>query len=298
MSKEISRRHFIRDGLVWSGGILAATQVPGLLETRTAHAQGPELSEENRAELARLVERFGPSRFVPVFEYHGDKYSMYQDQYNMNPEAFAEQMSWLRNRIVHAVTGPELTAFLRGDVELPSRSIILTTDSGATSDRSMPRMIEVLNETDMHFHSFIWTMDMEEGTSNWEIFRAALDSGRFTLGTHTETHRDFATLTAQEGIRELVYSKRKIEDNLGISVNSISWPFESCPSWADQLSDYGFDYAFAGTSRDMNSCGVVKNDAQVWTLPRIFPPNVNGFSGRPGGWSMEDIMEAYTGVDF
>lgn len=255
--------------------------------------------------LAGLVpfgrKAFGQAHSVPALEYHGDSYDMTVSipGYSMNPELFVSQMGWLADNQVHAVTGPELDAYLAGEIDLPSRSVILTTDSGATSDRSMPRMIPVMQNTGLHFHSYIWTMDMEPSHPTWDIFREALATGHFTFGCHTETHRDMATLSETEGMAEMALSKRKIEQALGIEINSISWPFESVPSWAPRLAEIGFEYAFAGNSRgSVSEAGVVKADPDVWSLPRVFPPGLEGWSGRPSVSTLAEIISLYSGASF
>jgi peptidoglycan/xylan/chitin deacetylase (PgdA/CDA1 family) len=221
----------------------------------------------------------------------------------MDPATFTSQMQWFQENEYYAVNGKELVGFLDGTLNLPARAVILTTDSGNTSTKSLPRMLDVLAKTGMHFHSFILTgnMDAEESAGCtddicWQLFREAASSGSFSIGCHSETHRDFALATSDEGLNELKMSKQKIEDRLGVTVTSLSWPYESCPAWENKLAEIGFKAAFGGRSRTLLECAVYKGDSLPYCLPRIFPPNATGFSGRPDGYTLQQIMEHYNSL--
>jgi len=265
-------------------------------------AIGKQLPRE--VERERLIQKYGVATRIPAFEFHGDNYYFYGGAYCMNPNTFKSLMTWFKDNEVWSATSEEVVAFLQGSLELPSRSVILTTDSGNTSKTSLVRMIPVLQETGMHFISMIWTRFMLASESSvclddacWDAFREAKDSGVYSFGSHTESHSDFALFTQDEGVSDLLQSKQEIEDNLGVSPQLISWPFESVPTWAHVLSDYGFYGAFAGVNHrpTIKDCAVLPADSSPWDLPRIFPPNIGTLtSGRPDGKTILEIMEMYT----
>lgn len=283
-----------REG-IYEGKMGSAPTDPPSQPEPTSTRKPPEVAPK-QTELARLVEKYGPAQGVPVFEFHGDSYRMFSGLYEMNPETFKSQMEWLRKHEFHAVTGLELCGFLDGNIELPSRSVILSTDSGVGSVRSMPRVLEVLRETGMHMQSYIWTRGMNDEA--WDMFREILKTGLVTIGTHSTSHDDLATYSFKQGLRDLLESKELIEKELSIAVYGISWPLESYPDWAPKLKDHGFEYGLAGWSRERAKLAVYKNDPQRFNLPRIFPPNPNGKSGRPGGLSLSEIMTLFTGQEF
>ncbi len=80
---------------------------------------------------------------------------------------------------------------------------------------------------------------------------------------------------------------------MGIDVYSISWPYEVCPYWSEDLYNMGYRYAFGGRSKPLYYCSVEKEDTENWCLPRILPPNISGKSGRPGGETLESIMKKF-----
>jgi len=255
-------------------------------------------------ERLRLINKYGPATRIPALEFHGDNYYFYDGAYCMNPPTFKYLMTLLQENEVWAATSDEVVAYIQGHLELPARSIILTTDSGNVSHTSLERMTPVLQETGMHFISLIWTRFMQanesvlcQGDICWNAFRDAKDSGVFSFGSHSETHRDLALLSPQEGLIDMLDSKKEIEDMLGITPQLISWPFESVPSWAPILADHGYVGSFAGggSRKTMLENVVLPNEPSPWDLPRLLPPNFGSLtSGRPGGKTMQEMLEMFT----
>ncbi|MFC2028395.1 polysaccharide deacetylase family protein [Chloroflexota bacterium] len=283
---EITRRDFLRISSLGLASLAVGTQL-----TRDIERQ-------------RLIQKYGPATRIPALEFHGDNYFFFGGAYSMNPKTFKSLMTWFKDNEVWSLTSDEVVSYLEGNLELPSRSVILTTDSGNTSKTSLIRMIPVLQETGMHFISLIWTRLMLASESIvcqddgcWNAFREAKDSGVYSFGAHTESHKAFAELTEDEGVSDLLQNKKEIEDNLGVSPRLISWPHESIPPWAPVLSKHGFVGAFAGNNSrpTIKDCAVLPIDPSPWDLPRLFPPNPGTLtSGRPEGKTILEMMEMYT----
>jgi peptidoglycan/xylan/chitin deacetylase (PgdA/CDA1 family) len=283
---KLSRRDFLKVSGLAIGSFALGTSIP-----RTT-------------ERLRLVKKYGPATRIPALEFHGDNYYFYDGAYSMNPPTFKYLMEMLQENEVWAATSDEVVAYIQGDLQLPARSIILTTDSGNVSQTSLARMIPVLQDTGMHFISLIWTRYMQATESVlcredvcWNGFRDAQASGVFSFGSHSETHRDLASLTREEGLVDMLDSKKEIEDMLGITPQLISWPFESVPSWASILAEHDFVGAFAGggSRKTMLENVILPNEPSPWDLPRLLPPNLGSLtSGRPGGKTMLEMLEMFT----
>jgi hypothetical protein len=248
-----------------------------------------------------LIDKYGPASKALPLEFHGDHYWFFDGAYSMAPEGFVAMMTWFQENDVWSVNGEELLGFLDGTMQLPARSVVLTTDSGASSMDSLARMVPVLQDTGMHFISLIWTMQMTAKETAacpddlcWERFRWAKESGVFTFGTHSEYHLPLAEYNKTFGFEDLKQSITEIEDNLGISPQILSWPNESCPAWMGSLDELGIKAAFGGRSRPIAQCAVYPNDDLRYCLPRLFPPNThNGLSGRPEGMTLEEMIHTY-----
>jgi len=271
--------------------------------TEYGHIDEKYLTDTYWERLAEGIEKYGAAKRILALEYHGDDYSMYGGAYSLTPKHFEEQMRYLMNNDYHFVTGPELAGFVEGWLDLPARSIILTTDSGNASYKSLPRITALFKKLEAeygftpHMLPLIWTKDMAEGESQlcdgdacWNLFRDVLKSGYFTLGSHSESHDDFSTFSMEEGIADLTQSKAEIKAALGINVYFISWPFEVCFRYVPELREAGFRFAYGGTSRGLGTAHTYKNDPIPMCLPRLLPPNPNGLSGRPNGWTLEEML--------
>ncbi len=248
----------------------------------------------------------GPANRILTLEFHGDNYNMYDGSYSMTPESFYSQMEYLMANNYHFVTGPETLGFLEGWLPLPARSVILTTDSGGGGSlASFPRIIADFQALEAqygytpHMQSFIWTFAMEPKNSIrckddicWNSFRVYRDSGYFTFGSHTETHADFSTFDRSTTTWDLTTNITRIHDELGLNVYSLTWPFEVCSPYADIVRQVGIKFAFGGNTRGLKQNFTYFQDPSPLCLPRLFPPNPDGYSGRPRGQSLEDMLSS------
>jgi peptidoglycan/xylan/chitin deacetylase (PgdA/CDA1 family) len=79
----------------------------------------------------------------------------------------------------------------------------------------------------------------------WSQVKAWSDAG-FVFGSHSHTHRDLTALTPASLTRELLDSKREIEDATGRDVTALSYPFgRHNERVRDAVRDAGYDAAFA-----------------------------------------------------
>lgn len=259
-------------------------------------------------ERIRLFGIQGGAETIPVLEYHGDDYFFTFSNgavVELGPSGFRRQMQWFHENSVHAVTGDELIKWLHGEIELPKRSVALTFDLGNRSGVSITRMLAVFEEYGMHGIFTIMVAQTEEGGSKMCLtndclvaFLEAYNSGMATIGSHTITHRDFADVSAEDGLAELAESKRIIEEGIGNGcvVNTLTWPFESIPQWGERIGEVGFEAAFGGNTYPILENAIQRAKPEDWyKLPRILPPNSNGISGRPNNKTLLEIMTMYTG---
>jgi hypothetical protein len=249
--------------------------------------------------LVKRTEKYGPARRVLVLEYHGDNYYMYGGSYSLTPESFVGQMEYLMRNDYSFVTSHELLGFVEGWLQLPARSVVLTTDSGSGSINSFQRIIGAYSILESeygyrpHMISFVWTDNGMpcKNDACWEAFRSARDSGFFTFGTHSEDHRDFTLLTEAGTSWDLQTSMAYIHDNMGLNVYAITWPFEACSWYPELLYKLGIKLGFGGWSRSLAEGYTYVNDDMRLCLPRLLPPNPNGYSRRPVGLTLGEMLE-------
>jgi peptidoglycan/xylan/chitin deacetylase (PgdA/CDA1 family) len=334
MPEGLDRREFLKYAAVTGGALVlsgCAKKIENITNTITPTPTGtkeptktqeptktptPEPTKQtyenwqNKHELERIskLEKYGPARTIPAFEYHSDNYGMGSSggkAIDMTPQSFEEQMKWLHDNDFHAVTGDELKQYIHDETyNLPARSIILTFDMGnpeSCGPEPVERITNVFNKYNMHGIFTIWTIQMDDDPSRgfctnnscWDAYKKATTLGVATMGTHTNSHRDFATLSSREGLRELALSKQKIEEKTNSKCEVLTWPYESIPEWAKSIDNIGIYTAFGGNTYTMKENAVHKTDTNWYNLPRILPPSTDGYSTRPYGEDMDGIMSMY-----
>jgi hypothetical protein len=261
-----------------------------------------QLSDAYWERLTRRIALYGSARNILTLEYHGDNYTMYNGQYSMSPVSFRDQVAYLMMQDYHFVTMHEAEGFVYGCLELPARSVILTTD---ISDLHVASMLSItdtfadLADTygyDPHMLAFIWTGAMTKGAcadnTCWQMLNQANETGYFTFGSHSTSHRDFGQITNEEGIADLQLSAKVMLDAMGIRAYSLAWPFETCSAYPVSIANLGMTLAWGGTTKPMSRNYTAWLDGKPFCLPRMLPPNIEGISMRPPGMNFQDMLSS------
>lgn len=103
------------------------------------------------------------------------------------------------------------------------KDIILTFDDGFLDNL---KMIPILEKFRFPATIFIATDFIGRSSYlNWIDLKRLLETKLITLGSHTQSHRLLSRLTDVELEEEIMGSKKKLEDNLGIEIFSFAYPF-------------------------------------------------------------------------
>ncbi len=254
----------------------ALTNTPTLPPTETPTPTNTP--EPTRSPLEQAIASQGLAQRIPAIEYHGVHFAM-DGVGQMTPEWFEDQMRWLSENNFHAVTRDELNGYLHGNTLLPARSILLTFDWGQNVSVQVDNeLAPILQKYGMHGLGFIQAEDRffnEElcpQNACWTHYKNWVNSGIIDFGSHTINHYYLSQQPYSVVISELADSKKRIEDNLGVTVDSLAWPYEDIPrNWADVLTQTGYKSAFGGWSRAIAECQVHPNDPLWGNLPRLLP---------------------------
>ena len=263
-----------------------------------------QLSRDYIERVQSLVAKYGKAKYITALEYHGDSYTMYEGAYCMDPATFKAQVETLMQQEYHFVTLPELEAFVYGQLDLPSRSIILTSDLSALNIPSMASITQTFAELETqygyrpHMQVFIWAGDMQSGVNAnckddacWKAIRPARDSGYFSFGSHSWNHLDASKLRIDITKADFEKANAAILENTGLTAYAVAWPFEAAYEYTDRLSEIGFTLAFGGLTRLSGPQMVQPNDPTPMRLPRLLPPAINGVSMRPKGAPLQQILD-------
>lgn len=151
--------------------------------------------------------------------------------------------------------------------------VCLTFDDGYrdTFDLAYP----LLKKLDIPFVVYVTTGFADDTASmwwygkteamNWEQIKALDNDPLCTIGAHTVSHPRLSTLAEEETRKEIVDSKRRLEEMLGHSVNHFSYPHGDYNTTTLQVvNEAGFTSALKAWGGSVR-----KGDATLLELPRI-----------------------------
>ena len=258
------------------------------------------LSDAYWQQLEARLARCGSAQDILTLEYHGDSYTMYDGRYSMNPQAFRAQVAYLMQQDYHFATLHEVEGFVQGWLELPRCSVILTTDVSDEHAASLLSIASTFADLEAeygyvpHMIAFIWTGAMESGVcwggGCWEDLNEALESGYFTFGTHSYSHQDFGQITPAEQAEDLQRSILDMQTKMSLTPYALAWPFETCSAFPDTISALGITLAWGGVTKPMEQNFTSWLDPRPLCLPRMLPPNIDGISMRPPGYTLQQML--------
>ncbi len=215
--------------------------------------------------LRKLTGR-GPTIRVLTYHRFGDAV---RDPWCVSAEIFEEQMRWLAERKL-AVSLDDVVRFVRGEIELPDGSVLVTMDDGFSSVLNIAAPIMKRHGIPSVAYvttSFMGTTSISgERYLTWDEV-ARLPAAGVTVGSHAHTHRSVAKLKAQDALEEGQRSKQLLEQHLGAPIGSFAYPFgmrtDESPETARMLTDCGYTSVFIAQH------GTLRRGADLARLPRV-----------------------------
>jgi peptidoglycan/xylan/chitin deacetylase (PgdA/CDA1 family) len=232
---------------------LRAFQLPRIDRLATLYAFYP---------IAKLIG--WSSRYsVPILTYHSISENLFgkvhpYHQINTPASVFATQMKWLRNEGYRTIDlGEALDGFETG--RSLAKRFVLTFDDGYEDfyTDAFPLLLQcgfsatVFLATDRIRDSAVRVEGADYLT--WREVRELHAQG-ITFGSHSVTHADLRSLGPDQIDYEIGYSKETIEQKLGASVESFSYPFalpeedgDFIRYLADALQNMGYLHGVSST---------------------------------------------------
>ncbi len=166
-------------------------------------------------------------------------------------ETFVEQMQMLKDNGVVPISMDDFLQWRAGNKVIPPRAALITIDDGYESSYSVAWPI--LKKFGYPFTMFIYTQFVNSGGKSvtWTQLGEMRDGG-VEIGCHSETHSD---LRAKKGRspeayqaflrQEIIQAKRDIENELGIDVRTIAYPYGNYNDEVRQIvKEGGYEAAF------------------------------------------------------
>lgn len=185
----------------------------------------------------------------------------------VSPDVFARQLSYLNDAGFNTVTAGALSAILAGGAgNLPERTVVLTFDDGYGDfyGNALPLLRKhgftgtVFQTTDL-----VGKAGAAKRMLNWQELAEAEQSG-IEIGAHTCTHPQLDQLRESRMREELHVSKSLLEDNLGLKVPGLAYPYGYSSANVRRVArELGYEYAYAVDN------AVATSGANKFTLPRL-----------------------------
>lgn len=149
---------------------------------------------------------------------------------NTEPGVFLKQMSYLNRNDYRIISIDEALKIMHSGKHLQNKYAVITFDDGYQD--ILTNALPILKEFNFtatvylptHFISEEGRFYKDNRCLNWRE-AIELQSNNIEIGSHTVTHPQLISLTQQEVEIELTYSKTVIEEKLGKSCDSFSYPY-------------------------------------------------------------------------
>ena len=156
-------------------------------------------------------------------------------KYAVTPEAFREQMGWLKDVGYTALSLKALYENRVGEAPLPRRPVIITFDDGFQDCMDFAVPILVANGFTATFYVVAGLIDqtsrwlakqrgIELPMMSWSSIQE-LEAAGLSCGAHGMSHANLTTVTPETCRAELQQSRAVLEDRLGHEVRDLAYPY-------------------------------------------------------------------------
>ncbi len=218
---------------------------------------------------------------VPILMYHsicdsGDRSKHPYFQTHTSPQAFAAQMRHLHDNGYTTVDVRQALEYMRNPAAGPAKPVVITFDDGFLDfyTHAAPAMAR----HGFHATMYLPTSFIGESTAKsfvgipcmtWDQVRELQRTGMI-FGSHTVTHPQLRSVGLEQVRRELIDSKKTIEDELSGPAESFAYPYafpEADSDFTRELASILRDAGYSnGVSTILGTAGM--GDPEMF-LPRL-----------------------------
>jgi peptidoglycan/xylan/chitin deacetylase (PgdA/CDA1 family) len=192
---------------------------------------------------------------LPILMYHrvAEQGLPATARWRISPQDFERQLEFLRAGGYYSLTFEQWRAAANMRRPFPGKPVILTFDDGYTDfvDEVAPLLSRygfratVFIVSELVGKSNLWDAELGEPLAlmGWEEIEQLAAEG-IDFGSHSARHRPLVKLTQGELAEDLARSKRTLEERLGHTVTSISYPFGLHDATVESVAAAcGYEYA-------------------------------------------------------
>ncbi|MCD6571275.1 MAG: polysaccharide deacetylase family protein, partial [Deltaproteobacteria bacterium] len=136
---------------------------------------------------------------------------------------FMEQMEYLSTRGYKVLSIRKLADCINGKATIPAKGVVITIDDGYIS--AYTKAVPILRRFNYPFTVFIASGAVgSRRCMSWEQLKELKRDGA-DIGCHSLTHPHLVDISEQEIEKEIILSKKIMEDNLGYKIEWFAYPF-------------------------------------------------------------------------
>jgi peptidoglycan/xylan/chitin deacetylase (PgdA/CDA1 family) len=194
-------------------------------------------------------------------------------RYRVSPEAFEEQLSYLRNAGYYSVSLEDWRVAVEAKKPLPGRVVLITFDDGYVDflTHAWPLLrrygfsatVFLVTDGIGQSNAWDWVCGEQVPLLGWEELYQ-LEGEGVEFGSHSASHRLLTTLSPAEVVREGARSRTMLERRLGVPINAFAYPFGDTDRVVQHLIG-ACGYIFGLSCRP----GLSRVEDSLLALPRI-----------------------------
>ena len=233
---------------------------------------------------------------MPILKYHSISTNLFGQshpyfQINTQPEVFSQQMRWLKSHGYQSIHLSEMAHGLATGRDM-SKCVVITFDDGYRD--FLTEGFATLKQCGFTATVFLVTNRIQntpmrhEGVDylTWADVRQLHAEG-VQFGSHTMTHPDLRSLELDQIDYEIGYSKEVMEQEIGQTVESFSYPFpfpeedrDFVRFIGDALENQGFKYGVSSiigrAHRGTHQFALPRVPVNSWDTPELLQAKVMG----------------------
>lgn len=181
---------------------------------------------------------------------------------NMRPEKFESHLKWLKDNGFTVIPLTEAVEYLQGTRQsLPPKSVVISADDGWQSVYTY--MVPLIRKYNVPVTLFIYPQTISSGKNamTWNELIELEKTGLFNVQSHTYSHPNFKQAKKhmspaayeQYVKKELVNSKKILEEKLNHKITLLAWPFGIYDPYLEkEAGNAGYTMAFTIDARSAN----------------------------------------------
>lgn len=199
---------------------------------------------------------------IPILCYHNFNPTV-PGSMNLTPQKFEAQLKWLKDNGFTIIPLKQAVEYLQDKRDsLPAKSIVITADDGWESVYTY--MFPLVKKYNIPVTLFIYPQTISQGkhAMTWDQLKELQHTGLFDIQGHTYWHPNFKQEKKKLSSpdyekfvkKQLVDSKKILEDKLGIKISFLAWPFGIYDNYLEQAAtNAGYVMAFSIDARTANT---------------------------------------------